>query len=90
MVKIVHGKVHGKTIEIDQDLGLAEGQDVELELRTTTPPEETATSSPPKKWGKGFWQCAGAMADEWTDEDDRIFEEIYRDRKNDTRPEIPD
>ena len=31
MTKTVHGKVHGKTIELDEDPGVAEGQEVEIE-----------------------------------------------------------
>ena len=38
-------------------------------------------------WGEGLRKCAGALADEWTEEDDRILEEIYQERKRDTRPE---
>jgi hypothetical protein len=41
MTKTLHGKVHGKTIELDEDLGVAEGQDVEVQVTviqpTTTP-----------------------------------------------------
>jgi hypothetical protein len=33
MTKTVHGKVHGKTIELDEDLGVAEGQEVEVQVR---------------------------------------------------------
>jgi hypothetical protein len=29
MTKTIHGKVHGRTIELDEDLGVAEGQEVE-------------------------------------------------------------
>jgi hypothetical protein len=31
--------------------------------------------------------CAGALADEWSADDDRILEEIYLERKQDTRKE---
>jgi len=41
-------------------------------------------------WGDGLRRCAGALADEWTEEDDRILEEIYQQRKYDTRLEIPE
>ena len=33
MTKTLHGKVHGKTIELDEDLGVAEGQEVEIQVR---------------------------------------------------------
>ena len=33
MTKTLYGKVHGKTIELDEDLGVAEGQEVEVTIR---------------------------------------------------------
>ena len=41
-----------------------------------------------KAWGEGLRRCAGAFAADWTEDDDRILEEIYRDRKSDSRKEI--
>ncbi len=41
MTKTLYGKVHGKTIELDVDLGVAEGQEVEVQVtivQTTRPP----------------------------------------------------
>ncbi len=32
MTKTLHGKAHGKTIELDEDLGVPEGQEVEVEV----------------------------------------------------------
>jgi len=32
MTKIVHGFVHGKIIELDEDLGVPEGQQVEVQV----------------------------------------------------------
>lgn len=29
------------------------------------------------------------MASDWTDEDDRILDQVYRDRKKDTRRDVP-
>ncbi len=81
MTKTIHGKVHGKTIELDEDLGVAEGQEVEVQVKVV----------PSKKtWGDGLRRCAGALANDWTEEDDRILDEIYQDRKRDTRKEIPE
>ena len=79
MTKIMHGKVHGRTIELDEDPGVAEGQQVEITIKTVPVKRE---------WGEGLRRCAGALADEWTEEDDRILEEIHQDRKHDTRQEI--
>jgi hypothetical protein len=36
MTKTIHGKVHGKTIELDEDLGVADGQDVEVQVKVIT------------------------------------------------------
>ena len=79
MTKTLHGRVHGRTIELDEDLGVFEGQEVEVNVRLV----EVA-----KPWGDGLRRCAGALADEWTEEDDRILEQIRLDRKQDARKEI--
>ena len=34
MNKSIHGRVHGRTIEIDEDLGLSDGQEVKLHFIT--------------------------------------------------------
>ena len=80
MVKTVRGTVHGKTIELSQELGVADGQQVELVVRTISDQEP---------WGEGLRRCAGALAEEWREQDDRILDEIYQDRKRDSRREIP-
>jgi len=76
MSKIVHGIVHGKTIELDEDLGLAEGQEVEVQVKVI---------QPNRKWGEGILRTAGALADDpyW----DAIMEEIYQARKVKRRPQ---
>ena len=81
LVKTTHGRVHGKTIQIDDDLGIPDGQEVELQVKIL---------GPSKHWGEGLRRCAGALANEWTEEDDRILEEIYQERKRDSRREIPE
>jgi hypothetical protein len=77
--KILHGVVNGRTIELTDDPGVPAGQAVEVIVKMVPPTQRV--------WGEGLRACAGALADEWTDEDDRILEEIYQERKNDTRPE---
>ena len=37
MTRTLHGKVHGKTIELDEDLGVAEGQEVEVQVKLIQP-----------------------------------------------------
>ncbi len=80
MTKTMHGKVHGKTIQLDEDLGVPDGQEVELRVRVI--PNSPRTS------GEGFLRTEGALADdtEW----DAIMEEIYRARKIERRPQFPD
>jgi hypothetical protein len=81
MTKTLQGVVHGRTIELHEDLGVAEGQTVEVQI-TLVP----ATA----QWGDGLRRCAGALANEWTAEDDRILAAIHQDRKRDARREIPE
>lgn len=81
MTKTVHGVIHGRTIELAEDLGIAEGQQVEIIVKTVPAS---------KPWGEGLRRCAGAFATDWSEEDDRIWAEIYQERKRDTRQEIPE
>ena len=81
MGKVLRGIVHGRSIELTEDLGIAEGQQVEITVKTIPNP-------PPKRWGEGLRRCAGALAAEWTEQDDRILEEINQERKRDTGKEI--
>jgi hypothetical protein len=100
VTKILRGVVHGKTIELNEDLGMWEGQIVDL---LVTPSTELSASpaqrripskklpGPPPGWRPGQpSKTAGLLADSWTEGDDRILEEIYRDRKRETRREIPE
>ena len=74
------GKVHGKTIELDEDLGVTEGQEVEVQVKIISP--KRRLPGPPPGWQPGSKRtAAGMMADSWTEEDDRILEEIHQDRK---------
>ena len=80
MTKTIHGKVHGKSIELDEDLGVAEGQAVEVRVTMLGPKKRLP--GPPPGWQPGSTKTtAGLLADSCTEEDDRILAEIYRDRK---------
>jgi len=81
MTKTIHGTIRGRTIELAEDLGLNEGQSVEVRVTAVTRTQP---------WGEGLRRCAGALADEWTEEDDRILEEIHQDRKRESRRDIPE
>ena len=77
MTKAIRGKAHGKVIELDEDLGLAEGQNVEVQV--TAIPES-------RKWGEGILRTAGALADDpyW----DEIMDEVHAARKTGRRPQL--
>jgi hypothetical protein len=79
MIRSTQGIIHGKRIELVEDLGVAEGQRVEMHVKII---------STERQWGDGLRRCAGPLADAWTDEDDRILGEIYRERKQDARKEV--
>jgi hypothetical protein len=81
MSRTLHGRVHGKTIELDEDLGVPEGQEVEVQVKVIA--DKTA-----RKPGEGFLRTEGALANdpEW----DGIMEEVYQARKRDRRPPAPD
>lgn len=70
MNKTIHGIVHGKTIELDEELGVADGQEVEVSVKIV---------QANGKWGEGILRSAGALAndDEW----DAIMKELYEARK---------
>src|SRR5882724_9608056 len=82
MTKILHGVIHGRIIELDGDAGFEDGRTVEVVVRTKTLP------GPPPGWKPGSAEtAAGMMSDCWTDEDDRILNEIYQERKKSGRRE---
>jgi hypothetical protein len=72
MTKSTHGTVRGNTIELAEDLGLTDGQQVEIQVTIRIEPEQT---------GNGILRTAGALADDphW----DAIMEEVYRSRRID-------
>jgi hypothetical protein len=82
MNKTMTGRIHGRTIELTDDPGLQDGQEVRVQMTPVLPL--------PANWGEGIRRSAGALANEWTEEDDRILEEIHQDRKRDSRPELPE
>jgi hypothetical protein len=76
MVKILRGVVHGRTIELEAEPGIEEGRTVAVVLRSKSLP------GPPPGWSAdGTETAAGMMAVHWTEEDDRIMEEIDQARK---------
>lgn len=80
MIRKIHGTVHGTAIELDENLGLRDGERVEVTVEHL--------GSGGAAWGEGLRRCAGALAHSWTEDDDRILEQIQRERKTDPRPEV--
>jgi hypothetical protein len=75
MVKILRGVVHGRTIELEAEPGIEDGRTIEVIVRSKSLP------GPPPGWRPGGTEtAAGMMAEHWTEEDDRILEEIERAR----------
>ena len=71
----VRGVVHGKTIELDEETGLPDGQPVTVTVQPLLPPGEGVRQS------AGAWADAGNELDEW-------LEGVQRSRQQD-RPELP-
>jgi len=55
MTRTLHGKIHGRTIELYEDLALAEGQEVAVRVEGV---------HAGKAWGDGILRSAGIMADD--------------------------
>lgn len=75
--KTVHGTVHGRIITLDQDLGISEGQQVQVQVSLVKPPGQ---------WGDGLLRSAGVLADDphW----DCIMDEVQQARKRERRPQF--
>jgi hypothetical protein len=69
MTRTVHGVIHGRAIELDTDLGIADGQRVEVQV--TPAPSESP-------WGEGILRSAGVAAD--VPGFDEAFEKIQEER----------
>ena len=80
MAVTVYGVIHGRTIELEEDLGASEGQKVEVQVKMIP--------APVRKPGEGFLHTEGALAndEEW----DGIMEDIHNARKVERRPQVPD
>jgi hypothetical protein len=76
MSVVIHGVVHGNTIELKGSPGVPDGQEVEVVVRAI---------EPARPWGEGILRSAGVLADDpyWDD----IMAEIQRERKLERRPQ---
>jgi len=78
LIKRIKGIVHGKTIELEGQTGLEDGRSVEVTLWSKDLP------GPPDGWKPELaGSTAGMLEFNWTEEDDRILQEIQDDRKKD-------
>jgi hypothetical protein len=77
MPKTIHGTIRGRLIELDEDLGASDGQEVEVQVTIV---------QPTRKWGEGILRSAGGWAN--YPEMDAILEEIHRNRKLERRPQL--
>jgi len=77
MNKVLHGIVHGNTIELSEYIGAADGQAVEVLVRF---PQSS------RPWGEGIRNSAGGWAD--YPEMDAVMEQIQQDRKRERRSQV--
>lgn len=77
MIKSIRGIIHGRTIELSEDPGVADGQEVEVQVKVRPPATE---------WGAGILRTAGALADDphW----DAIMDQVQQARKVERRPQL--
>lgn len=71
MDRIAHGVVRGNVIELREDIGLADGDEVVVVVRTVAESQQ---------WGQGIRRSAGAWADH--PELDSVFERIQQERRS--------
>jgi hypothetical protein len=81
MNRILRGVIHGNAIELNESPMIADGQQVQVIVKILKP------SQP---WGEGLKRSAGALAHENPEEDDKILDEIYQDRKRKSHRGIPE
>ncbi len=76
MTRVYHGVIHSKAVQVLEDIGLAEGQEVEITVRAVS-------VGHPRQPGDGLLRTEGALADDahW----DAITEEIHQARKRERR-----
>jgi hypothetical protein len=96
-MKPLQGIVHGKTIELAGNPGLPEGEVVEIYVRAIAGrpanerehPLSPRLPGPPAEWYPGSQEtAAGMLSATWSENDDRIFEQISRDRQDSAFREV--
>jgi hypothetical protein len=76
MTRTIQGTIRGRTIELAEDHGFADGQQVEVSLRSVLP-------GGVRQPGEGLLRTEGALVEDehW----DAIMEEIHQGRRKDRR-----
>ena len=70
MTRALHGTILGRTIQLDEDPGIPDGQEVDV----------VVTAAPlQKQWGAGIERSAGVAAN--VPEFAEVFAQVERDRK---------
>ena len=70
MMKTFLGRVHGRSIHVQEDIGIADGEEVEVVIS----PVRRSTA-----WGEGIRRSAGAAAEIL--EFDQVFAQVEKERK---------
>ena len=76
---------HGRIIELDEDLGVVEGQEDEVQVKLIG-----SNQRQPGPWPGSTQTAAGMMAEHRTEEDDRILEANEGDRHRPSTRELTD
>jgi hypothetical protein len=82
MPQTIRGKAHGRTIELDQDPEITDGQEVQVTVRAI--PSVAGT----KLRGEGIRQSAGPLPDD-SPQDDRLLAQIQQARHAASWREVP-
>ena len=82
---VLRGVVHGKTIQLDDETGLPDGQQVTITVQPVSGTEVLAGRLPP---GEGISRSAGAWADDAEELDQYL--EWNRQQRKVSRPPIAD
>jgi hypothetical protein len=96
-MQTIDGVIHGKIIELSDDPGLPDGNQVQVvvwPIRLPTAGHAEAASplpGPPPGWRPGCTEtAAGMLAEIWSEEDDRILAQIEQDRRSAVGREVPE
>jgi hypothetical protein len=71
------GIVHGRTIELEREPGIPDGQEVTVRVQPSAPAQETPGRLPP---GEGIRRSSGAWAED-AEELDQYMESVYERRR---------